>query len=55
MKKLFNDIVFGFAGRISADKGCNELFNAFKKIIPQLTKFFNWLTKNKKIIIYDKS
>lgn len=27
-----------------------ELFNAFKKIIPQLSKFFNWLTKNKKII-----
>lgn len=28
-----------------------ELFNAFKKIIPQLSKFFNWLTKNKKIIL----
>lgn len=27
-----NDIVFGFAGRISADKGCTELFNAFKKL-----------------------
>lgn len=27
-----------------------ELFNAFKKIIPQLSSFFNWLTKNKKII-----
>ncbi len=24
--------VFGFAGRVSADKGCNELFTAFKKV-----------------------
>ena len=24
--------VFGFAGRVSADKGCNELFEAFKKL-----------------------
>ena len=28
-----NDIVFGFAGRISADKGCSELLNAFKNLI----------------------
>lgn len=28
-----NDIVFGFAGRISADKGCAELLNAFKNLI----------------------
>ena len=27
------------------------LFNALKKIIPQLSKFFNWLTKNKDIIL----
>lgn len=27
-----DDIVFGFAGRISKDKGCNELFKAFLKI-----------------------
>lgn len=27
------------------------LFNALKKIIPQLSKFFNWLTKNKDIIV----
>lgn len=27
------------------------LFNALKKIIPTLTKFFNWLTKNKDIIL----
>ena len=27
------------------------LFNALKKIIPQLTKFFKWLTKNKDIVI----
>lgn len=26
------DFVYGFAGRISADKGCIELLNAFKKI-----------------------
>lgn len=26
------DFVFGFAGRVSADKGCVELFNAFKII-----------------------
>ena len=25
--------VLGFAGRVSADKGCNELFEAFKKLI----------------------
>lgn len=24
--------VFGFAGRVSADKGCNELFGAFKRL-----------------------
>ncbi len=27
-----NDFVFGFAGRISADKGCTELLTAFKNI-----------------------
>lgn len=27
------------------------LFNALKKIIPQLSKFFNWLTKNKDIVL----
>lgn len=27
------------------------LFNALKKIIPQLSKFFNWLTKNKNVIM----
>lgn len=28
-----------------------ELFNAFKKIIPQLSEFFNWLSKNKTVIM----
>ena len=27
-----DSFVFGFAGRVSADKGCNELFTAFKKL-----------------------
>ena len=27
-----NDFVFGFSGRVSADKGCKELFTAFKKL-----------------------
>ncbi len=27
-----SDFVFGFAGRVSADKGCAELFSAFKRI-----------------------
>ena len=27
-----NDFVFGFAGRVSADKGCTELLTAFKNI-----------------------
>lgn len=27
-----NDFVFGFAGRISADKGCTELLTAFKNV-----------------------
>ena len=27
-----DDVVFGFAGRVSADKGCGELFEAFQKI-----------------------
>lgn len=27
--------VFGFAGRVSADKGCNELFNAFKMLLKE--------------------
>lgn len=27
-----DDFVFGFAGRVSTDKGCNELFEAFKKL-----------------------
>lgn len=35
-----------FKGELS--KG---LFNALKKIIPQLSKFFNWLTKNKNVIL----
>ena len=35
-----------FKGELS--KG---LFNALKKIIPQLSKFFNWLTKNKDIVL----
>ncbi len=26
------DFVFGFSGRVSADKGCKELFTAFKKL-----------------------
>ena len=28
-----DEFVFGFAGRISADKGCNELITAFKSIL----------------------
>lgn len=28
-----DDFVFGFAGRISADKGCRELFEAFRNLI----------------------
>lgn len=27
-----DDFVFGFSGRVSADKGCKELFTAFKKL-----------------------
>ncbi len=27
-----SDFVFGFSGRVSADKGCKELFTAFKKL-----------------------
>ena len=27
-----SDFVFGFAGRVSADKGCTELFKAFKRV-----------------------
>ena len=27
-----DDFVFGFSGRVSADKGCKELFTAFKKV-----------------------
>lgn len=27
-----DDFVFGFSGRVSADKGCKELFSSFKKI-----------------------
>ena len=30
-----NDFVFGFSGRVSADKGCKELFTAFKKLIEE--------------------
>lgn len=28
-----DDIVFGFAGRVSADKGCAELLQAFRKVV----------------------
>lgn len=28
-----NDLVFGFVGRISADKGCSELLSAFKNLV----------------------
>ena len=28
----FDDFVFGFSGRVSRDKGCTELFEAFKKV-----------------------
>lgn len=37
------DFVFGFAGRVSADKGCTELFKAFKNIFE--------INKNAKLLI----
>lgn len=33
-----NDFVFGFSGRVSADKGCKELFTAFKKLSEEKEK-----------------
>lgn len=38
-----NDFVFGFAGRVSADKGCGELLTAFKNIAEE--------NKNAKLLI----
>lgn len=33
-----DDFVFGFSGRVSRDKGCTELFEAFKKVSSQHKK-----------------
>lgn len=33
-----DDFVFGFAGRVSADKGCAELFNAFRQVLEKNKK-----------------
>lgn len=42
IRKKYNidreDFVYGFVGRISADKGCIELFNAFQKITKSESK-----------------
>lgn len=44
-----NDIVYGFVGRITRDKGINELFSAYKKILKEKQNVYLLMVGNPEI------
>ena len=46
---LDNDMVYGFVGRITTDKGINELFSAYKKLLEEKKNAYLFMVGNPEI------